>query len=243
MTLISAEDASVRFGATYAVRDVSMSINHNEIVTIVGPNGSGKSTLLRLLVGALSPTSGRVVRRPGLKIGYVPQRLSLDTTLPITVERFLCLPHRQPKSKQDYVLSIVGLSDQRHAQVSKLSGGQLQRALLARAVLTEPEILILDEPTQGLDQHGISDFYALISGVHSDLGCAVLMVSHDLHVVMRSSDHVICMNGHICCQGAPTDVSDSPEYLALFGDRDARSLALYSHHHDHAHHHATHTHD
>ncbi|MEM9058837.1 MAG: metal ABC transporter ATP-binding protein [Pseudomonadota bacterium] len=241
MTLISAENAAVRFGGNQVLRDVSMSIGDGEIVTVVGPNGSGKSTLLRLLLGALQPSRGAVTRKPGLKIGYVPQRLALDPTLPITVERFLCLPMRHSKHQIDEALNLVGLSDRRHSQVSKLSGGQLQRALLARALLATPDILILDEPTQGLDQHGVSDFYALINSVREDLGCAILMVSHDLHVVMRASDRVICLNGHICCEGAPTDVSEAPEYRALFGDGDARSLALYSHQHDHTHHQEAHS--
>lgn len=235
--LISTRSAGVRFDATMVLHGVDLSIARGEIVTIVGPNGSGKSTLLRMLIGAIDPTEGDVTRREGLRIGYVPQKLALDSTLPITVERFLSLPRRRAKDRITRALEEVGMSAHSSAQVSRLSGGQVQRVLLARALLSAPEILVLDEPTQGLDQHGISDFYELIAKVRASLGCAILMVSHDLHVVMRASDRVICLNGHICCQGAPTDVSESPEYRALFGERDAAALALYRHRHDHAHHH------
>lgn len=235
--LITARQAGIALGGAPILSGIDFRVGSGEIVTIVGPNGSGKSTLLRMLIGALAPDTGVVLRRAGLRIGYVPQRLALDSTLPITVERFLSLPVRQSRARIAEALAQVDMSAHAKAQVSKLSGGQLQRVLLARALLADPEILVLDEPTQGLDQHGISDFYALIAEVRAEIGCAVLMVSHDLHVVMRASDRVICLNGHICCQGTPTDVSESAEYLALFGQRDAGALALYRHQHDHAHHH------
>lgn len=235
--LITASNAGARFGGTDVLNSVDLAISAGEIVTIVGPNGSGKSTLLRMLIGAIQPSSGTIRRRTGLRIGYVPQKLALDATLPITVERFLSLPKRSSSKRIERALEEVDMSAHAQAQVASLSGGQIQRVLLARALLSEPDILVLDEPTQGLDQHGISDFYAMIEEVRAALGCAVLMVSHDLHVVMRASDRVICLNGHICCQGAPTDVSASAEYQALFGERDAAALALYRHHHDHAHHH------
>ncbi len=235
--LIATLNAGVRFGDAMVLHGVDFSIARGEIVTIVGPNGSGKSTLLRMLIGAIEPSEGSITRRDALRIGYVPQKLALDSTLPITVERFLSLPRRHPKDRIARVLGQVGMSAFSNAQVARLSGGQLQRVLLARALLSAPELLVLDEPTQGLDQHGISDFYELIAKVRATIGCAVLMVSHDLHVVMRASDRVICLNGHVCCQGGPMDVSESPEYRALFGERDAAALGLYWHHHDHAHHH------
>ena len=235
--LISAQHAGIRFGSVSVLHGIDLSISRGEIVTIVGPNGSGKSTLLRMLVGALEPTEGSVIRREGLRIGYVPQRLALDATLPMTVRRFLSLPRKRTKDRIAKVLQQVDVAAFADAQIARLSGGQIQRVLLARALLSAPEILVLDEPTQGLDQHGISDFYELIAKVRAAIGCAVLMVSHDLHVVMRASDRVICLNGHICCQGPPTDVSESAEYRALFGERDAAALALYRHKHDHDHHH------
>ena len=240
--LISARHVGKRFGAATVLHGVDLAIEKGEIVTIVGPNGSGKSTLLRMLIGAIEPTEGSVARRDGLRIGYVPQRLALDSTLPITVERFLSLPRRRSKDRIARVLQRVGMEAFAKAQVARLSGGQTQRVLLARALLSVPEILVLDEPTQGLDQHGVSDFYELIAKVRAEMGCAVLMVSHDLHVVMRASDRVICLNGHICCQGTPTVVSESVEYRALFGERDDGALALYRHRHDHEHPH-DHQHD
>lgn len=235
--LITARDAGIRFAGIRVLHGINLTIDEGEIVTIVGPNGSGKSTLIRMLIGAIEPEEGEVVRRRKLRIGYVPQKIAVDATMPITVERFLGLPRRAPGAEVASALEQVAMAGKAKAQVASLSGGQLQRVLLARALLSNPEILVLDEPTQGLDQHGISDFYSLISDLRSRIGCAVLMVSHDLHVVMRASDRVICLNGHICCQGHPTDVSASPEYKALFGERDAAALALYLHHHDHEHDH------
>ena len=235
--LITARKAGARFGGVRVLHGIDLTIDEGEVVTVVGPNGSGKSTLIRMLIGAIEPDEGEIVRRRNLRIGYMPQKIAVDATMPITVERFLGLPRRAPRAEVASALQQVGMAARAGAQVSSLSGGQLQRVLLARALLSDPEILVLDEPTQGLDQHGISDFYDLISELRSRIGCAVLLVSHDLHVVMRASDRVICLNGHICCQGLPTDVSASPEYRALFGERDADALALYRHRHDHAHHH------
>ena len=234
MTLLAADDVSVRLGGRTILQNVSFSIDRAEQVTIVGPNGSGKSTLLRTLIGAILPTRGRVHRAPGINVGYVPQRLGLEANLPLTAERFLNLPVRQPGPRVTEVLEQVQAPGLSGAQMTHLSGGEFQRVLLARALLCRPDILILDEPTQSLDQPGIASFYKLISDVQSDLGCAVLMVSHDLHVVMRSADRVICLNGHVCCQGTPTAVSASPEYRALFGGQ----FALYEHHHDHSHDHS-----
>jgi len=203
---------------------------------VVGPNGSGKSTLLRALIGALPPAAGRVVRAPGLRLGYVPQRLYLDPTLPLTVGRFLDLPERRPAAARASALTRVGLAPEvALRQLSALSGGQFQRALLARALLGAPQLLILDEPTQGLDQPATAAFYRLIEAVRAETGAAVLMVSHDLHVVMAASDRVICLNGHVCCEGTPTVVSAAPEYRALFGEGTGGAMALYQHHHDHSH--------
>ena len=235
MTLVEARNLSVRYSGAPIIADVSFSIEPGEIVTIVGPNGSGKSTLIRALLGILPPASGEVRRAPGLKIGYVPQRLGIDATLPMTVARFLSLPERQSRAAIAGVLKRVGIPGIESQAMAALSGGQLQRALLARALLAAPGILILDEPTQGLDQPGTAEFYRLIEKLRSDAGCAVLMVSHDLHVVMSASDRVICLNGHICCQGKPRVVRDAPEYRALFGVGTGGALALYPHDHDHAH--------
>ncbi|TMV82297.1 metal ABC transporter ATP-binding protein [Thioclava sp. BHET1] len=235
MTLIAAEDLTVRFGGATVLEDVRLSISRGEIVTLIGPNGSGKSTLLRALLGIVPPSAGHVRLRPGLVIGYVPQKLHIDQGLPLTVVRFLSLPRRRPAAEAAAALARVGMSGMEKRPMTGLSGGQLQRVLLARALLMRPDILILDEPTQGLDQPGEAAFYKLIEEVRAELGCAVLMVSHDLHVVMAASDRVICLNGHICCEGAPHVVTNAPEYRALFGLGTQGALALYQHVHDHAH--------
>jgi len=233
--LIKATDVGVNLGARKVLHGITMSIEEGEIVTILGPNGSGKTTLLRTLSGALEPTRGRLIRRDDLKIGYTPQRLALDTTMPLTVERFLSLVSNTTRRDRQNALERVGLISAKTDQLSALSGGQFQRVLLARAILRKPNLLALDEPTQGLDQPGTAAFYTLIEELRAETGCAVLMVSHDLHVVMSASDRVLCVNGHICCEGTPTVVSNAPEYQAMFGKGTAGTLALYQHHHDHSH--------
>lgn len=232
MTLLSARNIAV----STALQNVSLSLSAGEIVTIVGPNGSGKSTLLRVLIGAITPDSGTVTRAPGLRIGYVPQKLAIDPTLPLTVRRFLDLPRRVANSDALQALTTAGVPQTADQQMSRLSGGQFQRVLLARAILSRPHILMLDEATQGLDQPGSAQFYQQIAQVRSDLGCAVLMVSHELHVVMSASDRVICLNGHVCCEGTPETVTAAPAYQALFGTGTGGALALYRHDHDHHHH-------
>ncbi|MCI2397817.1 metal ABC transporter ATP-binding protein [Aliiroseovarius subalbicans] len=238
MSLITASSLGLSHGAEVILRDVDFAISSGEIVTLVGPNGSGKSTLVRLLLGILSPTAGRVRRRPGLRIGYVPQKLSIDASLPLTVARFLALPDRHAPAAISQELENVGIPGLEQRQLTALSGGQFQRALLARALLTAPDILVLDEPTQGLDQQGEAAFYRLIDEVRARTGAAVLLVSHDLHVVMSASDRVICLNGHVCCEGTPHLVADAPEYRALFGHGTQGALALYPHDHDHCHDHS-----
>ncbi len=238
MSLLAAERISVRLGGADVVQSVSLALDPGEIVTILGPNGSGKSTLLRALLGIVPVSQGRVVRAAGLRLGYVPQRLAIDPSLPITVRRFLSLPHRTSDRQAAAALTRAGLPEVAGRQMAALSGGQLQRVLLARALLSDPQVLVLDEPTQGLDQPGEAAFYRLIEEVRQATGAAVLMVSHDLHVVMAASDRVICLNGHICCEGTPQVVSTAPEYRALFGLGTQGALALYQHVHDHSHDHS-----
>lgn len=236
MSLIATDNLTVRLGGAPVLRDVGVAIDRGEIVTVVGPNGSGKSTLLRALIGAVRPERGRITRAPGLRIGYVPQHLRIDPTLPLTVRRFLSLPHRHGAGAAQAALERAGLPDLHDRQMSALSGGQFQRVLLARALMERPDLLILDEPTQGLDQPGSAAFYRRIEEVRGELGCAVLMVSHELHVVMSASDRVICLNGHVCCEGHPETVASAPEYRAIFGTGTGGALALYRHEHDHHHH-------
>ncbi len=240
MMLLSAQKLTVRFGASEVLSGVTMGISAGEIVTVLGPNGSGKSTLLRALLGIVGAVSGTVTRSAGLRIGYVPQRLTMDRAMPMTVRRFLSLPQRVDDAAADTALGRVGLPGLGAQQMAALSGGQFQRVLLARALLVQPHLLILDEPTQGLDQPGEAAFYRLIEEVRRDTGAGVLMVSHDLHVVMAASDRVICLNHHICCEGTPRVVSNAPEYRALFGLGTQGALALYQHAHDHSHDHAPH---
>ncbi len=249
MSLVTLTDISVRHGGHQALSRVNLAIEPGEIVTIVGPNGSGKSTLLRTIIGAVRPDEGTIEKADGLHIGYVPQKLQIDPTLPMTVERFLSLPRRHSRAQITQALHGAGLHDLRHRQMSDLSGGQFQRVLLARALIEEPQLLLLDEATQGLDQPGSAAFYRQIEEVRATMGCAILMVSHELHVVMSASDRVICLNGHVCCHGTPEIVASAPEYRALFGTGTGGALALYRHEHSHSHDegcghdHAHHEHD
>ncbi len=237
MPLIAARDLCIRYGAAQVLSDVTFAIEPAEIVTLIGPNGSGKSSLIRALMGAMPVSAGTVTRAPNLTIGYMPQSLSIDTAMPITVRRFLNLPQRRASEEIAAAANRTGLDTMLDRQLADLSGGQLRRVLLARAILTNPDILILDEPTQGLDQPGIGAFYRMLEELRSELGCAILMVSHDLHVVMSATDRVICLNGHICCQGRPEVVLRAPEYRALFGPGTGGTMALYRHEHDHQHDH------
>ena len=237
--LLRATDLSVSHaGADLPVlRHIDFRIDPAEIVTVVGPNGSGKSTLVRALLGHVAADTGRVERLSGLRIGYVPQRVHIERAMPMTVRRFLSLPARVSDTDARAVLERTGVPGLEGRQITALSGGQLQRVLLARALLNDPQLLVLDEPTQGLDQPGIVAFYKLIEEVRAQTGAAVLMVSHDLLVVMRASDRVVCLNGHVCCEGTPQAVSAAPAYRALFGAEAQGTLALYQHHHDHDHDH------
>lgn len=242
MSLIQADNVSLSYGSQRVLEHVNVAIEPGEIVTLVGPNGSGKSSLVKVLTGQLKPDAGKVSRKPELRLGYVPQKLAIERNLPMTVTRFLNLPKRRDPEAIRRACAETGIEGLGDRQVTDLSGGQHQRVLLARALLSSPELLILDEPTQGLDQPGEAAFYQQLEHLRDALGCAVFMVSHDLHVVMSASDRVICLNHHICCEGTPRVVRDAPEYRALFGQGTGGALALYQHEHDHHHHHG-HDHD
>lgn len=233
--LLAAEDIEVTFGARSVLAHVSLAVHRGEIVSLIGPNGAGKTTLVRVVLGLLAPERGRVIAKPGLRIGYMPQALTVDTILPITAGRFLALSGVADRGKIAHALDLVGAGRVAENQLHDLSGGELRRVVLARAVLRDPDLLVLDEPVQGVDVVGQSEFYELITGLRDRMGCGILMVSHDLHVVMATTDKVVCINHHVCCTGRPETVSRHPEYLALFGPYAAQGLALYTHGHDHRH--------
>ncbi len=233
--LVEVEGVELRLGGNAILADVDLTVRDGEIVTLIGPNGSGKSTLVRVVLGLLDPGRGRVRVRPGTRIGYMPQRVVVDPTLPLTVARFLLLGARTSGARLRGVLEEVGAADIAERPIQSVSGGELQRALLARALLREPDLLVLDEPAQGVDVTGQGELFELITSIRDRRGCGVLMVSHDLHLVMASTDTVVCLNHHVCCTGHPEAVSRDPAYLALFGPLAAKGLAVYAHNHDHRH--------
>lgn len=234
--LLSVEGVSLALAGTAILSEVSLAVQPGRIVTIVGPNGAGKSTLVKLALGLVTPDRGQIRRAPGLKIGYVPQSLAVEPTLPLSVRRFLAMAApRASRAEQEVALERVGAGHVLGRQVNRLSGGELQRVMLARALLRRPRLLALDEPVGGVDMAGQAEIYDLIAALARDDGAGVLMVSHDLHVVMAATDEVVCLNRHVCCAGHPEAVSRHPEYLALFGAKVAASLAVYTHVHDHEH--------
>ncbi len=234
-TLIAAHAISLAFSGQPVLEHVDIAVAASEIVTLIGLNGAGKSTLLKVLLGLVKPDRGHVHRKPGLRIGYTPQRLALDSTLPITVRRFLALADGATPARIAEVLAEVDASALAGRQVHALSGGELQRVLLARALLRRPQLLVLDEPMASVDMNGQAELYMLIADLRSRHGCGVLLVSHDLHLVMAQTDRAVCLNRHICCTGHPHAVASDPAFKSLFGDQVAKSLAWYSHHHDHHH--------
>ncbi len=233
--LVEMHNAGVSRSGRWLVRGVDLSVRRGEIVTLIGPNGSGKSTTAKTAIGVIQPNEGHVHRAPGLRVGYVPQKVAIDWTLPLTVERLMTLTAPAGSAEIKAALAAAGVAHLAGRQVAALSGGEFQRALLARAMLRKPDLLVLDEPVQGVDFTGEAALYELIREIRDRTGCGILMISHDLHIVMADTDTVICLNGHVCCRGAPQSVMDSPEYRKLFGTRAAEALALYRHHHDHTH--------
>lgn len=233
--LVEARGIGVRRNGRWILRDVDLLVHSGEIVTVIGPNGSGKSTTAKSLLGLITPDAGIVTRAPGLKVGYVPQTLKIDWTLPLTIRRLMTLTSRFSRAEVDAALDRVGIRHLVDARVETLSGGEFQRASLARALIRKPDLLVLDEPVQGVDFSGEMALYDLIRTIRDDLGCGIVLISHDLHIVMAQTDQVICLNGHVCCHGAPEAVAEHPEYRRLFGSRAAELLAVYRHQHDHVH--------
>lgn len=228
--LVAINHVSMKFGAHLALQDVSLTVQRNKIVTLIGPNGAGKTTLVKVVLGLITPEQGQITRFAGLRVGYTPQRLNIDSILPLTVQRFLLLSGVKNQSVIQRTLEELEITQFLKRPLQNLSGGEMQRALLARALMREPDLLVLDEPMQGVDVSGQHELYELIDKIRSQRGCGILMVSHDLHLVMAATDNVICLNKQICCSGHPKVVRQHPAYLKLFG----ANLAIYTHHHDHS---------
>jgi zinc transport system ATP-binding protein len=233
--LIALENAGVMKDRKWLVRGITMSVSLGEIVTLIGPNGSGKTTTAKIALGLWNISEGIAKRKNNLRVGYVPQKLQIDWTVPINVNRFMSLTNKISNKDIEFALS---LTDTRHLvreEMRELSGGELQRVMVARAIALSPQLLVLDEPVQGVDFRGEETIYNLIEETRKKINCGILLISHDLHMVMSATDKVLCLNGHICCSGTPNFVANTPEFRELFGERMAKSLAVYKHNHDHEH--------
>jgi zinc transport system ATP-binding protein len=233
--LLEAKEISVFCNRRTILKDVSLTINERDFITIIGPNGAGKSMLLKCLMEFYVPSKGKIYRRPNLRIGYVPQRFSLQPSFPITTKKFLTLRSKESAEKILHIAHETKIEKLLTRDLSVLSGGELQRVLVARALLNSPDLLILDEPAQNLDISGQMSFYKLLENIYKTHAISILMVSHDLHLVMASSKQVVCLFHHICCKGEPQIITKDPEFIALFGNDMARMMAVY--HHEHQHHH------
>jgi zinc transport system ATP-binding protein len=233
--LVAARGVCVNFGGQAVLEDVDLQVAAGEIVTLIGLNGSGKTTLVHVLLGLLEPHRGSVTRAPGLRVGYAPQYVYRDPTLPITVERFLTLGTRASRTQLQKLVDEVGAGSVLDTQLADISGGEFHRVLLARAMLREPQLLVLDEPLAGVDVASQSELYRLIASLRDRYGCGVVLVSHELHVVMAATDRVVCLNHHVCCAGHPHSIARDPQFVSLFGPQVADTLAIYTHHHDHRH--------
>lgn len=234
--MIKLKHVFVKFNNRYVLSNISFNLTKNRIFTVIGPNGAGKSTLIRIMLGLLKPFSGKIIRKKNLNIGYVPQKLCLNTDISITVSQFMQLSQSIIK----YHLVICALQrvhaiHLKDVYLEQLSGGEMQRMLLARALLKSPELLVLDEFTQGIDNKGQMDLYELINQIHYDLHCSVIIVSHDLNLVMAKTDEVLCLNNHICCSGTPESVYNNQEFISMFGFSGRKEFAVYRHEHNHHH--------
>ena len=233
-TLVILKDAGYRQNDKWLVKGVSLEVEKGKIVTLIGPNGSGKSTTAKIALGIFKKIEGEVEKYTN-KIGYVPQKISIDWTLPLRVYDFLTLTENISEVAIDEALSLTGVIHLKNKNLGNLSGGEFQRVLLARAISKKPELLVLDEPVQGVDFTGEIALYELIKKISDQLNCGILLISHDLHTVMSATDHVVCLNGHVCCSGSPKDVARNNEYKALFGEQASQTLSVYEHKHDHEH--------
>ena len=233
-TLVKLKNAGYQQNDKWLVKGVSLQVEKGKIVTLIGPNGSGKSTTAKIALGLFKNIEGEVEKYTN-NIGYVPQKISIDWTLPLRVKDFMLLTENLRDATVDEALSMTGVSHLKDKNLGNLSGGEFQRVLLARAISKNPELLVLDEPVQGVDLTGEIALYELIKKISEKLNCGILLISHDLHTVMSATDHVVCLNGHVCCSGTPIAVAKNNEYKALFGEQAAQTLSIYEHKHDHVH--------
>ena len=232
--LVKLDNAGININDKWLVKGVSLQVEKNKIVTLIGPNGSGKSTTAKIALGIYKKIQGKVEKYTN-KVGYVPQKISIDWTLPLRVKDFMTLTESLDNETITEALSLTGVIHLKEKNLSDLSGGEFQRVLLARAISKKPELLVLDEPVQGVDFTGEIALYELIKKICDELNCGILLISHDLHTVMTATDHVVCLNGHVCCSGSPIDVAKNNEYKALFGEQASQILTRYEHRHDHIH--------
>ena len=233
-TLVKLENAGYSQNNKWLVRGVSLEVEKGKIVTLIGPNGSGKSTTAKIALCIYKKIEGKVEKYTK-KVGYVPQKVSIDWTLPLRVNDFMVLTENLKDDAINEALSLTGVEHLKNKNLGNLSGGEFQRVLLARAISKKPELLVLDEPVQGVDFTGEIALYELIKKISDELNCGILLISHDLHTVMSATDHVVCLNGHVCCSGSPIDVAKNNEYKALFGEQASQILSVYEHRHDHVH--------
>lgn len=233
--LVEAKGLGIKRAGRWLINGIDLTVRRGEIVTLIGPNGGGKTTTAKALLGLIRADAGVVQRLPELNVGYVPQRFMIDWTLPLNVSRLMTLRRSYDASLVQAALERVGAAHLTEAEVQHLSGGEFQRVLLARAIIASPDLLVLDEPVQGVDHSGEIALYELIREIRDELGCGVLLISHDLHIVMAGTDTVVCLNGHVCCSGTPSHVAGTEEFRSLFGARGASALAIYHHEHDHGH--------
>ncbi len=232
--LVKLKDVGLKRNDKWLVKGVSLVVEKGKIITLIGPNGSGKSTTAKIALGLHKNIEGEVQKLTD-KIGYVPQKISIDWTLPLRVKDFMLLIDDLNDKLIDEALTLTGVDHLKNKNLGNLSGGEFQRVLLARAISKKPELLVLDEPVQGVDFTGEIALYELIKKISENLNCGILLISHDLHTVMSATDHVVCLNGHVCCSGSPLDVAKNKEYKALFGEQASQTLSIYEHKHDHVH--------
>ncbi|MBU6338604.1 MAG: ATP-binding cassette domain-containing protein [Rickettsiales bacterium] len=235
MGLVSLENISFKINDQKIINNISLNLKKGEITTLIGPNGGGKTSIARIALGILEPSSGKVIRNSDLKIGYMPQKINIDKTIPLTVESFLRLSIQNIKFDDEVksLISRLKIDSLLNKQIHEISGGQMQKVLFLRAIINKPDLLVLDEPTQYMDINATEEFYQIIDEIRKAQNCAILLISHDLHMVMQKTDSVFCVNQHVCCHGSPESINQHPEYISLFGKRTA--IGIYQHHHDHKH--------